>query len=177
MMTRREFIKVAGAGVLAVSCAGMLSGCDVVDSIKEALEDEGAARATISNVTFITDYAILNSNSTDGSIRYSTNFYVRNKNSDSVTIPKENITGQIYDLADKCYKMTYTGADIKLEGNSGKVEIKDFWLQTTEAVAEDSSLRSFKYKKAIFTIKYKGKKAVFTDDNEKHTITPQVVGN
>lgn len=175
MMTRREFIKVAGAGVLAVSCAGMLSGCDVVDSIKEALEDEGAARATISNVTFITDYAILNS--TDGSIRYSTNFYVRNKNSDSVTIPKENITGQIYDLADKCYKMTYTGADIKLEGNSGKVEIKDFWLQTTEAVAEDSSLRNHEYKKAIITIAYNGKKAVFTDDNVNNTITPQVVDN
>lgn len=177
MMTRREFIKVAGAGVLAVSCAGMLSGCDVVDSIKEALEDEGAARATISNVTFITDYAILNSNSTDGSIRYSTNFYVRNKNSDSVTIPKENITGQICDLAGNCYEMKYTGADIELEGNSGKVEIKNFWLQTTGTVAEDSSLRNLEYKKAIFTIKYKGKKAVFTDDNEKHTITPKVVDN
>lgn len=177
MMTRREFIKVAGAGVLAVSCAGMLSGCDVVDSIKEALEDEGAARATISNVTFITDYAILNSNGTDGPIKYSTNFYVRNKNSDSVTIPKANITGQICDLAGKWYNMTYTGADIKLEGDSGKVEIEDFGLQTTEAVAADSSLRSFEYKKAIFTIKYKGKKAVFTDDNENNTITPQVVGD
>ena len=176
MMTRREFIKVAGAGVLAVSCAGMLSGCDVVDSIKEALEDEGAARATISNVTFITDYAILNSNSTDGSIRYSTNFYVRNKNSDSVTIPKANITGKIYDLAGNCYEMKYTGADIELEGNSGKVEIKNFWLQTTGTVAADSSLRSFEYKEAIFTIEYKGKKAVFTDDNENNTITPQVVG-
>lgn len=174
MMTRREFIKVAGAGVLAVSCAGMLSGCDVVDSIKEALEDEGAARATISNVTFITDYAILNSNSTDGSIRYSTNFYVRNKNSDSVTIPKENITGQICDLAGNCYEMKYTGADIELEGNSGKVEIKNFWLQTTGTVAADSSLRSSEYKKAIFTIKYNGKKAVFTDDNVNNTITPEV---
>ena len=130
MMTRREFIKVAGAGV-----PGMLSGCDAVDSIKEALEDEGAARATISNVTFIADYSILNSNGTDGSVRYSTNFYVRNKNSDSVTIPKENITGQIYDLAGNLYEMKYTGADIKLEGDSGKVDIKDFWLQTTGAVA------------------------------------------
>ena len=46
---KAEFIKVAGAGVLAVSCAGMLSGCDVVDSIKEELEDQGAAKATISN--------------------------------------------------------------------------------------------------------------------------------
>ena len=172
MMTRREFIKVAGAGVLAVSCAGMLSGCDVVDSIKEALEDEGAARATISNVTFITDYAILNS--TDGFIRYSTNFYVRNKNSDSVTIPKENITGQICDLAENWYNMTYTGANIELEGNSGKVEIKNFWLQTTGTVAENSSLRNYEYKKAIFTIKYNGKKAVFTDDNVNNTITPEV---
>ena len=174
MMTRREFIKVAGAGVLAVSCAGMLSGCDAVDSIKEALEDEGAARATIGNVTFIADYSILNSNGTDGPVRYSTNFYVRNKNSDSVTIPKENITGQIYDLAGNSYEMEYTGENIELEGNSGKVEIENFWLQTTGTVAADSSLRRLEYKKAIITIAYNGKKAVFTDDDENGTITPKV---
>ena len=172
MMTRREFIKTAGAGVLAVSFAGMLSGCDAVDSIKEALEDEGAARATIGNVTFIADYSILSS-STGGLVRYSTNFYIRNKNSDSVKILKENITGKICDLAGNWYEMKYTGADIELEGNSGKVDIKDFWLQTTEAVATDSSLRNLEYKEAIYTIKYKGKKAVFTDD--KDSITPKVV--
>ncbi len=161
MMTRREFIKVAGAGVLAVSCAGMLSGCDAVDSIKEALEDEGAARATISNVTFIADYSILNSNGTDGSVRYSTNFYVRNKNSDSVTIPKENITGQIYDLAGNLYEMKYTGADIKLEGDSGKVDIKDFL-----------ALEVLNIRKPSLPLSTKGKKAVFTDDTENHTIPP-----
>lgn len=171
MMTRREFIKTAGAGVLAVSFAGMLSGCDVVDSIKEALEDEGAARATIGNVTFIADYSILSSNG--GLVRYSTNFYIRNKNSDPVKILKENITGKICDLAGNWYEMKYTGADIELEGNSGKVEIKDFCLQTTAAVATDSSLGSLEYKEAIYTIKYKGKKAVFTDDND--SITPKVV--
>lgn len=49
MMTRREFIKVAGAGVLAVSCAGMLSGCDVVES----LQDMDFVSVTIGEVKFM----------------------------------------------------------------------------------------------------------------------------
>ena len=175
MMTRREFIKVAGAGVLAVSCAGMLSGCDVVDSIKEELEDQGAAKATISNVTFMMETSAVQSGTGSGFIGYSTLFHVRNKSSDSVTIPKEKITGVIYDLAGNEYAMKYTGKDIEVEKDSGKVEIEDFALKTIEEVSSDSSLKNVKYKKAIITIEYKGKKAVFTDDDENNTITPKVV--
>ena len=175
MMTRREFIKVAGAGVLAVSCAGMLSGCDVVDSIKEELEDQGAAKATISNVTFMMETSAVQNSTGDGFIGYSTLFHIRNKSSDSVKIPKGNITGKICDLAENWYNMTYTGADIEVEKDSGKVKIEDFALKTTAEVPSDSSLKSVRYKKAIITIAYKGKKAVFTDDNVNNTITPKVV--
>ena len=49
MMTRREFIKVAGAGVLAVSCAGMLSGCDAIES----LQDMDFVSVTIGEVKFM----------------------------------------------------------------------------------------------------------------------------
>ena len=174
MMTRREFMKVAGAGVLAVSCAGMLSGCDAVDSIKEELEDQGAAKATISNVTFMMETSAVQSSTGDGFIGYSTLFHIRNKSSDTVKIPKEKITAVIYDLAGNGYEMKYTGKDIEVEKDSGKVEIEDFALQTVEEVPSDSSLKSVKYKKAIITIAYKGKKAVFTDDDENGTITPKV---
>lgn len=170
MMTRREFIKVAGAGVLAVSCAGMLSGCDVVDSIKEELEDQGAAKATISNVTFMMETSAVQNSTGNGFIGYSTLFHIRNKSSDTVKIPKEKITAVIYDLAGKGYE----SKDIEVEKDSDKVEIKDFALKTTAEVPSDSSLKSGKYKKAIITIAYNGKKAVFTDDDENGTITPKV---
>lgn len=49
MMTRREFIKVAGAGVMAVSCAGMLSGCDAIES----LQDMDFVSVTIVEVKFM----------------------------------------------------------------------------------------------------------------------------
>lgn len=174
MMTRREFIKVAGAGVLAVSCAGMLSGCDVVDSIKEELEDQGAARATIGKVTFMMETSAVHPSMGNGFIGYSTLFHIRNKSSDTVKIPNGKITAVIYDLAEKGYEMKYTGKDIEVEKDSGKVEIKDFALETTAAVPSDSSLRNHEYKKAIITIAYNGKKAVFTDDNVNNTITPNV---
>lgn len=174
MMTRREFIKVAGAGVLAVSCAGMLSGCDVVDSIKEELEDQGAAKATIGKVTFMMETSAVQSSTGNGFIGYSTLFHIRNKSSDTVKIPKENITGKICDFAENWYNMQYTGTDIEVEKDSDKVKIKDFALKTIEEVPSESSLKSVKYKKAIITIAYNGKKAVFTDDNETDTITPNV---
>ena len=168
MMTRREFIKVAGAGALAVSCAGLLSGCDIA----EALQDQGAAKATIGNVTFMMETSILTFS--DSKAQYSTLFHIRNKNADSVTIPANSITGVIYDCGNTPYSMTYTGQNITVAGNSDKVEIRDFALKTSEEVSSDSSLKTLKYQKAIITIAYGGKKAVFTDDNAKNAITPRV---
>ena len=173
MMTRREFIKVAGAGVLAVSCAGMLSGCDVVDSIKEELEDQGAAKATISNVTFMMETVNLQVGMGGGCVRYDTLFHIRNKTSHDVSIPKTYITGEIYDLEGKMFEMEYVGNDIEVEKDSGKVEIEDFALKTKREVG-DSSLAELKYKKIIVTIRYNEKKAIFTIDKDEENIKPEV---
>ena len=157
MMTRREFIKVAGAGVLAVSCAGMLSGCDVVES----LQDMDFVSVTIGEVKFMvgsSSYAL------DGEhhVNFGTDLLIRNKTKSKVTIPKSDITGTYYckiDEKDETYPMKYDHDDIVAQvtpSNELPTEIGDFGLTTVAEIPENAVSQ-----KVEFRITYGGYEAVF----------------
>ena len=48
-LTRRSFLKLAGAGALAVAMSGSLTGCDVIDNLK----DMDSVSAAIGDVKFM----------------------------------------------------------------------------------------------------------------------------
>lgn len=157
MMTRREFIKVAGAGVLAVSCAGMLSGCDVVES----LQDMDFVSVTIGEVKFMvgsSSYAL------DGEhhVNFGTDLLIRNKTKSKVTIPKSDITGTYYckiNGEDKTYPMKYDNGNIVAPvtpSNELPTEIGNFGLTTEAEIPEDAVSQ-----KVEFSIIYGGYEAIF----------------
>lgn len=48
-LTRRSFLKLAGVGALAVAMSGSLTGCDVIDNLK----DMDSVSAAIGDVKFM----------------------------------------------------------------------------------------------------------------------------
>ena len=158
MMTRREFIKVAGAGVLAVSCAGMLSGCDVVES----LQDMDFVSVTIGEVKFMVGSASYTSDGVKHHVNFGTDLLIRNKTKSDVTIPKSDITGTYYctiDGEDKTYPMEYDHGNIVAPvtpSNELPTEIGNFGLTTKDEIPENAVSQ-----KVEFSIKYGGYKAIF----------------
>ena len=158
MMTRREFIKVAGAGVLAVSCAGMLSGCDAIES----LQDMDFVSVTIGKVKFMVGSTSYTQDGVQRCAKFGTDLLIRNKTKSNVTIPKSDITGTYYckiNGEDKTYPMEYDHGDIVAPvtpSNELPTEIGNFGLTTEKEIpAEAVSQR------VEFSIKYGGYKAVF----------------
>lgn len=157
-MTRREFIKVAGAGVLAVSCAGMLSGCDVVES----LQDMDFVSVTIGEVKFMVGSASYTSDGVKHHVNFGTDLLIRNKTKSDVTIPKSDITGTYYctiDGEDKTYPMEYDHGNIVAPvtpSNELPTEIGNFGLTTKDEIPENAVSQ-----KVEFSIKYGGYKAIF----------------
>lgn len=158
MMTRREFIKVAGAGVLAVSCAGMLSGCDAIES----LQDMDFISVTIGEVKFMVGSASYTLNGGENHVKFGTDLLIRNKTKSNVTIPKSDITGNYYcttDEGDKTYPMKYDNGDLVAPvtpSNELPTEIGNFGLTTEEVVPANAVSQKFE-----FSIKYGGYKAIF----------------
>lgn len=157
MMTRREFIKVAGAGVLAVSCAGMLSGCDAIES----LQDMDFVSVTIGEVKFM----VGSSSCTPGRgscFNFGTDLLIRNKTKSEVTIPASDITGIYYckiNGENKTYPMKYDNGNIVAPvtpSNELPTEIGNFGLTTEAEIPEDAVSQ-----KVEFSIKYGGYKAIF----------------
>lgn len=157
MMTRREFIKVAGAGVLAVSCAGMLSGCDVVES----LQDMDFVSVTIGEVKFMVGSS---SYTLDGEhhVKFGTDLLIRNKTKSKVTIPASNITGTYYckiDGKDETYPMKYDNGDLVAPvtpSNELPTEIGNFGLTTEDEIPANAVSQ-----KVEFSIIYGGYEAIF----------------
>lgn len=157
MMTRREFIKVAGAGVLAVSCAGMLSGCDAIES----LQDMDFVSVTIGEVKFMVGSS---SYTLDGEhhVKFGTDLLIRNKTKSKVTIPASDITGTYYckiDGKDETYPMKYDNGNIVAPvtpSNELPTEIGNFGLTTEAEIPEDAVSQ-----KVEFSIIYGGYEAVF----------------
>ena len=166
MMTRREFIKVAGAGVLAVSCAGMLSGCDAIES----LQDMDFVSVTIGEVKFMVGSASYTLNGGGNRVNFGTDLLIRNKTKSELTIPASDITGTYYckiDGKDKTYRMKYDNGDIVAPvtpSNELPTEIGNFGLTTVEEIPADAVSQ-----KVEFSIIYGGYKAIFaysmTDDD------------
>lgn len=158
MMTRREFIKVAGAGVLAVSCAGMLSGCDAIES----LQDMDFVSVTIGEVKFMVGSASYTLDGVKRHVKFGTDLLIRNKTKSKVTIPKSAITGTYYctiDGKDETYSMKYDHDNIVAPvtpSNELPTEIGDFSL-TTEAEIPENAVSQ----KVEFSIKYGGCRAIF----------------
>lgn len=158
MMTRREFIKVAGAGVLAVSCAGMLSGCDAIES----LQDMDFVSVTIGEVKFMVGSASYTQDGVQHCAKFGTDLLIRNKTKSELTIPASDITGTYYckiDGKDKTYSMKYDNGDIEAPvtpSNELPTEIGNFGLTTVEEIPADAVSQ-----KVEFSIIYGGYKAIF----------------
>lgn len=158
MMTRREFIKVAGAGVLAVSCAGMLSGCDVVES----LQDMDFVSVTIGEVKFMVGAPSYTLDGVKHRANFGTDLLIRNKTKHELTIPASDITGTYYckiDGEEKTYEMEYDHGDLVAPvtaSNQLPEEFGEFSLTTLDEVPAEAVSQ-----KVEFSIKYGGYKAVF----------------
>lgn len=166
MMTRREFIKVAGAGVLAVSCAGMLSGCDAIES----LQDMDFVSVTIGEVKFMVGSSSHTLDGGGGHFKFGTDLLIRNKTNSELTIPKSNITGTYYckiGEENKTYPMEYDDGNIVAPvtpSNELPTEIRNFGLTTKDEIPENAVSQ-----KVEFSIIYGGYEAIFaysmTDDD------------
>lgn len=158
MMTRREFIKVAGAGVLAVSCAGMLSGCDVVES----LQDMDFVSVTIGEVKFMVGSSSYTLDGGEHRVNFGTDLLIRNKTKSEVTIPASDITGTYYckiDGKDETYPMKYDHGDLVAPvtpSNQEPTEFGKFSLSTLEEVPANAVSQ-----KVEFSIIYGGYEAIF----------------
>ena len=158
MMTRREFIKVAGAGVLAVSCAGMLSGCDVVES----LQDMDFVSVTIGEVKFMVGSSSYTLDGGEHHVNFGTDLLIRNKTKSAVTIPASDITGTYYckiDEKDETYPMKYDHDDIVAQvtpSNELPTEIGNFGLTTEDEIPANAVSQ-----KVELSIKYGGCRAIF----------------
>lgn len=157
MMTRREFIKVAGAGVLAVSCAGMLSGCDAIES----LQDMDFVSVTIGEVKFMVGSTSCTRNG-EGHFNFGTDLLIRNKTKSELTIPASNITGTYYckiEGEEKTYKMEYDHGDLVAPvtaSNQLPEEFGEFSLTTLDEVPAEAVSQ-----KVEFSIIYGGYEAIF----------------
>ena len=160
-LTRRSFLKLAGVGALAVAMSGSLTGCDVIDNLK----DMDSVSAAIGDVKFMMSADAMHYGSSDASGNRTVGFQplceVRNNSKKAVTYGGSGsdceviITGVFENEDGKQYPMTYKGKNGSFPAGE-KVEIKDFELEVS---AKNLSSEGGKI---VTTFAYKGKKAIFT---------------
>lgn len=160
-LTRRSFLKLAGAGALAVAMSGSLTGCDVIDNLK----DMDSVSAAIGDVKFMMSADAVQYGSSDASGNRTVGFQplceVRNNSKKAVTYGGSGsdceviITGVFENEDGKQYPMTYKGKNGSFPAGE-KVEIKDFELEVS---AKNLSSEGGKI---VTTFAYKGNKAIFT---------------
>lgn len=162
-LTRRSFLKLAGVGALAVAMSGSLTGCDVIDNLK----DMDSVSAAIEDVKFMMSASAWSngSNGKENNVDYRPTCEIRNNSKKAVTYGGSGsnceviITGVLTDKNGKEYPMTYAGENGSAPAG-GKYEVKDFKL-----VAVGKGLH-VEGSKVETTFKYQGKKAVFTEYND-----------
>lgn len=159
-LTRRSFLKLAGVGALAVAMSGSLTGCDVIDNLK----DMDSVSAAIGDVKFMLSASVW-SNGVGGQendVSYQPTCEIRNNSKKAVTYGGSGsdceviITGVLTDKNNKEYPMTYVGENGSAPAGE-KYEVKDFKLV---AVGKKLYMEG---SKVVTTFTYKGKKAVFTE--------------
>lgn len=156
-LTRRSFLKLAGVGTLAVAMSGSLTGCDVIDNLK----DMDSVSAAIGDVKFMLSASVWVNNGSNG-MSYQPTCEIRNNSKKAVTYGGSGsgceviITGVLTDKNGKEYPMTYAGENGSAPAGE-KYEVKDFKLV---AVGKELHVEGSKVET---TFTYKGKKAVFTE--------------
>lgn len=159
-LTRRSFLKLAGVGALAVAMSGSLTGCDVIDNLK----DMDSVSAAIGDVKFMMSADVVQYGFSNVSENRTVGFQplceVRNNSKKAVTYGGGSdceviITGVFENEDGKQYPMTYKGKNGSFPAGE-KVEIKDFELEVS---AKNLSSEGGKI---VTTFAYKGKKAIFT---------------
>lgn len=162
-LTRRSFLKLAGVGALAVAMSGSLTGCDVIDNLK----DMDSVSAAIGDVKFMMSADAVRYGFSNVSENRTVGFLplceVRNNSKKAVTYGGSGsgceviITGVLTDKNGKEYPMTYAGENGSAPAGE-KYEVKDFKLV---AVGEELHIKG---SKVVTTFTYQGKKAVFFTD-------------
>lgn len=158
-LTRRSFLKLAGVGTLAVAMSGSLTGCDVIDNLK----DMDSVSAAIGDVKFMMSASAWTNGvgGQENDVTYQPTCEIRNNSKKAVTYGGSGsgceviITGVLTDKNGKVYPMTYKGKNGSFPAGE-KVEIKDFELEVS---AKNLSSEGGKI---VTTFAYKGKKAIFT---------------
>lgn len=158
-LTRRSFLKLAGVGTLAVAMSGSLTGCDVIDNLK----DMDSVSAAIGDVKFMMSASAWTNGvgGQENDVTYQPTCEIRNNSKKVVTYGGSGsgceviITGVLTDKNGKEYPMTYKGKNGSFPAGE-KVEIKDFELEVS---AKNLSSEGGKI---VTTFAYKGKKAIFT---------------
>lgn len=158
-LTRRSFLKLAGVGALAVAMSGSLTGCDVIDNLK----DMDSVSAAIGDVKFMLSASVWSNGAggQENDVSYQPTCEIRNNSKKAVTYGGSGsgceviITGVLTDKNNKEYPMTYAGENGSAPAGE-KVEIKDFELEVS---AKNLSSEGGKI---VTTFAYKGKKAIFT---------------
>lgn len=161
-LTRRSFLKLAGVGALAVAMSGSLTGCDVIDNLK----DMDSVSAAIGDVKFMMSADVVHYGSSDASGNRTVGFQplceVRNNSKKAVSYGGSGsnceviITGVFENEDGTKYPMTYVGENGSAPAGE-KYEVKDFKLV---AVGKGLYMEG---SKVVTTFAYNGKKAVFTD--------------
>lgn len=114
-LTRRSFLKLAGVGALAVAMSGSLTGCDVIDNLK----DMDSVSAAIGDVKFMMSADVVHYESGNVSENRTVGFSplceVRNNSKKAVTYGGSGsnceviITGVFENEDGTKYQMTYKG--------------------------------------------------------------------
>lgn len=161
-LTRRSFLKLAGVGTLAVAMSGSLTGCDVIDNLK----DMDSVSAAIGDVKFMLSASVWVDNGYNGkekNVSYQPTCEIRNNSKKAVTYGGSGsnceviITGVFENEDGTKYPMTYKGKNGSFPAGE-KYEVKDFKLV---AVGEKLHIKG---SKVVTTFTYQGKKAVFFTD-------------
>ena len=135
--------------------SGSLTGCDVIDNLK----DMDSVSAAIGDVKFMLSASVWVNNGSNG-MSYQPTCEIRNNSKKAVTYGGSGceviITGVLTDKNGKEYPMTYAGENGSAPAGE-KYEVKDFKLV---AVGKGLYVEG---SKVVTTFKYQGKKAVFTE--------------
>lgn len=158
-LTRRSFLKLAGVGTLAVAMSGSLTGCDVIDNLK----DMDSVSAAIGDVKFMMSASAWTNGvgGQENDVTYQPTCEIRNNSKKAVTYGCSGsnceviITGVFENEDGTKYPMTYKGKNGSFPAGE-KVEIKDFELEVS---AKNLSSEGGKI---VTTFAYKGKEAIFT---------------
>lgn len=159
-LTRRSFLKLAGVGALAVAMSGSLTGCDVIDNLK----DMDSVSAAIGDVKFMLSASVWTNGAggQENDVTYQPTCEIRNNSKKAVTYGGSDceviITGVLTDKNGKEYPMTYVGKNGSAPAGE-KYKVKDFKLV---AVGKGLYMEGCK---VVTTFTYNGRKAVFTEYN------------